>query len=32
MKVQVMKFMIAGFYKPIVLMMRSFGWGERVIR
>jgi hypothetical protein len=32
MKMQVMKFRTTRFYKPIVLMMRSSGWGEGVPR
>jgi hypothetical protein len=30
MKMQVMTFRTARFYEPTILMMRSFGWGERV--
>jgi len=32
MRMQVMKFRTTMFYKPIVLMMRSSGWGEGVPR
>jgi hypothetical protein len=32
MKMQVTKFRTTRFYEPIVLMMRSSGWGEGVPR
>jgi hypothetical protein len=32
MRMQVLKFRIARFYEPIVLMMRSTRWGEGVPR